>query len=508
MRNAGLSSAIRLDDKLTDIDAVAGWRRWLAQDAQRGRGLLISRPVDANASPAPGEAAHAALLRHPGLARVLEARVDSAGLRVVEEIGSGHALNDRRCRLPRGDALALQLLRLLEALAYLHREGQSHGALSRTTIFCDGKRLTLTGSVLRAGARAMPSADVRDWSELTAELLRRAPGGERTELVREAARQALVALDDGRTLNAVRVAHAVHRALGAEEHVVEPVAKPATASARAETDESESYAAPRSRGMQIAGSIARGALTTLLTIALVAGVVSLGLFLFLRQLPREVRVPTLTGLERQDAEDRLKQDGLRVGPVRSVYREEVEPGHVAETSPPAGMTVRQGREVTLVLSMGAARVKVPRVVGLRVDEAESVLEKQGLKLVDGGRQRSSASEGEIVDQEPSAGNRIAQGQRVLVRVSGGPEFGVVELAGDDDDGSAPLQMVFRRVEIVVPQGDALQRVVVREGYGEELESTYDRLHRPGDRVKLDTYGRPGKQIRVLVEGDEVFKTTL
>ncbi|HCA48247.1 MAG TPA: hypothetical protein DEP45_13110, partial [Armatimonadetes bacterium] len=165
--------AISLDDKLISVEAVAGWRRWLAQDAQGGRGLLISRPADAAASPLPSDAAYAALLRHPGLARVVEARVDSSGLRIIEEIGPARALNDGRCRLPRGDALAMQLLRLLEALAYLHREGQSHGAVSRATMFCDGKRLILTGTGLRAGGRAMPSADVRDWSTLTAELLRR-----------------------------------------------------------------------------------------------------------------------------------------------------------------------------------------------------------------------------------------------------------------------------------------------------------------------------------------------
>ncbi|GEM_PF-2866606 len=501
--------AISLDDKLISVEAVAGWRRWLAQDAQGGRGLLISRPADAAASPLPSDAAYAALLRHPGLARVVEARVDSSGLRIIEEIGPARALNDGRCRLPRGDALAMQLLRLLEALAYLHREGQSHGAVSRATMFCDGKRLILTGTGLRAGGRAMPSADVRDWSTLTAELLRRSPGGERSDLVREAARQALIALDDGRSLNAVRVAHAVHRALGTQEPSTAPPSAAAPAPARAGSDEDHAYLpSARSRSLEIALTTARGVITTLLTIALIAGVVSLGLFLFLRQFPNEVRVPTLTGLERQEAEARLRQDGLRVGSLRSVYREEVEQGHVAETSPPAGMSVREGREVTLILSMGAARVKVPRVIGLRVDEAEDVLEKQGLRLLDGGKKRSSASEGEIVDQEPSAGNRIAQGQGVVVRVSGGPEFGVVELPGEDDDGSAPMRMLFRRLEVVVPEGDALQRVVVREGYGEDLEATYDRLHRPGDHIKLDTYGRPGKQIRVLIEGDEVFKTML
>lgn len=366
--------------------------------------------------------------------------------------------------------------------------------------------MLLTGGLLAAGTEVAPSTDVRDWARLTWALLDGAPAGGTAELLQEVARQALVALDERRSLDAARVIRAVHRAIAENSPPVEASDEAADDPITDDAERSWRMKA-YSGALQFTGSFIIGALTTVLTISLIGAAVALGVIWFLGRLPQEVRVPIVVGLAREEAEDRLKQEGLGVGSVRSVYREDVEPGNVAETKPPSGMVVRQGRDVTLIVSMGAARVKVPRIVGLRLDEAEKVLEKQGLRLVDGGKMRSGAPEGEIVQQDPSSGYKIAQGQRVLAQVSGGPEFGVVE-APADEEGADPLRMVFRRVEIVVPRGDALQRVVVREGYGDTLDVSYDRLHRPGDRIKLDTYGRPGKQIRVVIEGDEVFKTQL
>jgi hypothetical protein len=79
---------------------------------------------------------------------------------------------------------------------------------------------------------------------------------------------------------------------------------------------------------------------------------------------------------------------------------------------------------------------------------------------------------------------------------------VVDADGDERD------VVFRRLEIIVPQGDRIQRVQVREGYGERLQVTYDRPHRPGERVTVNTYGFEGKRIEVQIEGVKVFNTRL
>lgn len=487
------------------VEGAVGWRRWMRTDADGERALLVSRPSESSTA-SHTRLRRVALLRHPGLSRVQSVEFDSEGPCVVEWTGDSRSLSDGRCRMPRGDDLARGLIRILEALAYLQRQELGHGAVSRQTVFSDGRTLLLTGAALSERSIADPAEDVRAWAEISVEVISTARGADLTEVVHEAAAQVLAATREGHSIDAARVLRAINRALPTDDP-----GEPAGSESPEEATEEE-YASSHSRSMRalhftgnLIGSMIVGLFTTLLTLAVIGAVVAGGVLWFLDQLPAEVPVPNVVGMERAEADRRLEAAGLEAGRVRSVYREDVDPGHVAETTPPPGMMVREGREITLVVSMGAARVSVPRLTGLTVDEASDLLESKGLRLVEGGKMRSNMSEGEIVRQDPSPTRVIAQGESVVVRTSGGPEFGVIEMPAEDE-GEDPRQIVFRRIEIIVPRGDALQRVVVLEGYGDNLETTYDRLHRPGDRITLDTYGRPGKNVEVLIEREQVFKT--
>ncbi len=169
------------------------------------------------------------------------------------------------------------------------------------------------------------------------------------------------------------------------------------------------------------------------------------------------------------------------------------------------MTVRQGREITLVVSLGAAKVDVPRLIGLQLSEAQAVAEKAGLTVASAGKTRSRAPLGEIVKQDPAPGTRVGRGERITVHLSGGPQFAMLEVQNDQGE---TVRVYFRTIEIIVPAGDPLQRVMIREGYGRQLQTTYDRLHRPGDKISFDTYGREGKRIEVAIEDERVYQTQL
>jgi hypothetical protein len=272
-----------------------------------------------------------------------------------------------------------------------------------------------------------------------------------------------------------------------------------------EETESESRAMKVLLGvLHFVASLVVGALSTVVTAALIAGIVALGVLKFVGDLPPEVTVPGVVGSTEHEARETVSQRNLSVGNIRRVYSEDAPPGEVIGASPEVGMTVREGRELTLIVSRGAARVRVPRLIGLHPDEARKILQERGLTPVDAGEVRSSAPEGEIVRQDPPSRQKLAQGERVEFHVSGGEDYGTVVVEGEDGESK---RMVFRRLEIVVPAGDALQRVEVKEGY-DELETTYSRLHRPGDEVRLDVRGRPGKRIAVIIEGERVFQTQL
>jgi serine/threonine-protein kinase len=93
---------------------------------------------------------------------------------------------------------------------------------------------------------------------------------------------------------------------------------------------------------------------------------------------------------------------------------------VITARPVAGSSVRTGSVVTLVPSLGPRPVKVPGLAHLTVPEATTEL---GDKLVLGPRHQvysDTFGVGEIVRQDPQAGNRVGRGSEVEVWVSKGP----------------------------------------------------------------------------------------
>lgn len=485
-----------------NIGPAGGWTRQLGVDADTGRRVLVSRR-DADSTVSDDERelcnrlAVLSRLRHPGLTPVIHAGLDDEGAYTVEQTGRALPLDIGKCALPRGRKLGRGLKRLVEALAYLHRHGLAHGAVSRRVVVSDGSTLRLSGVGLKhmTGAAAA-GEDVVCWAVLVRDIMREQPQSVENTLVLAAATEVLRLSKEGQLPTAAEVAREIGRKL-------RELSEESKMDGDAELNRNGTMRVVQ-KVSHLLTSVLLGLTTTAITVAALVGVVTLGALWFLDRLPEEVVVPSVIGLSEGDARERLASQGLEVGNIRRVYREEEVPGEVVGTAPEVGMTVREGREITLIVSRGAAQVRVPRLMGLRAEEAREILEKTGLVPQDGGKVGSESAEGEIVRQEPEPGQNIAQGEIVQFFVSGGPQYGMIVVETDEGETE---RIFFRQLLIVVPAGDALQRVEVKEGYA-DLETTYDRLHRPGDEIKINTHGAAGKQITVSIEGEQVFKTQL
>jgi len=136
--------------------------------------------------------------------------------------------------------------------------------------------------------------------------------------------------------------------------------------------------------------------------------------------PQRVPVPDVAGYDAEDARRLIEGAGLRVGTLESTQAPT--PRNVAvNTRPPAGSTLPPGADVTLVVSVGAATIRVPALLGLTLAEARLALETAGLALGTSFAQTtSSAAPGEIFYQEPSAGTLSAPGTAVNVRIARSP----------------------------------------------------------------------------------------
>lgn len=77
----------------------------------------------------------------------------------------------------------------------------------------------------------------------------------------------------------------------------------------------------------------------------------------------QVTVPNLVGSTQSDAEAKLKDAKLMVGPTTKVASDKPS-ASVLSTNPASGAVVTEGDPVSLEVSSGPAQVAVPSIVGL------------------------------------------------------------------------------------------------------------------------------------------------
>jgi serine/threonine-protein kinase len=133
--------------------------------------------------------------------------------------------------------------------------------------------------------------------------------------------------------------------------------------------------------------------------------------------PRRIPVPDVAGYEAEHARLLIEAAGLRVRSTEATQAPTPK-NVVVNTRPPAGAAVAPGGAVTLVVSVGAATIRVPSLKGLSLEEARLALETAGLALGTWfGQTTTEVAPGEVFYQEPSAGTLSAPGTAVTVRVA-------------------------------------------------------------------------------------------
>ncbi len=137
--------------------------------------------------------------------------------------------------------------------------------------------------------------------------------------------------------------------------------------------------------------------------------------------PELVSVPDLTGLSSADAYSTLLAARLALGVVTQGYSDTVPVGFVISQSPFAGALVLVGTAVDGVLSLGPEPT-VPDVVNMLQVDAENAITGAGLTV---GTESEDYSDtvpaGQVISQDPLAGDRVPPDTPVNLVVSMGPE---------------------------------------------------------------------------------------
>ena len=132
--------------------------------------------------------------------------------------------------------------------------------------------------------------------------------------------------------------------------------------------------------------------------------------------PRPVDVPDVTGLKEAEAVAVLEDAGFVAVPT-DAYSDEVKPGKVIGTEPGAAVTIDEGSEVIVYVSIGPEfeKVKMPDVRGMSAEAAKARLEDLGLRVT---VQQPEECQGgtTVIETDPPGGETVFENDVVAIFV--------------------------------------------------------------------------------------------
>lgn len=173
--------------------------------------------------------------------------------------------------------------------------------------------------------------------------------------------------------------------------------------------------------------------------------------------PFDTKVPSLTGMQYNDAVRRLERDGFRATTREQRYHASAPSGAILAQAPAAGSVEPKGTTVALDVSRGQQDGEVPSVVGLTQGRAEMALGNAGLEvgqvtLVDGEEAR-----GQVVSSDPPGGTKVLVPSEVSITVSKGPaSVEIPDVTGQSLDAARSLlRQLGLRVETQADSGSSM-----------------------------------------------------
>ena len=140
--------------------------------------------------------------------------------------------------------------------------------------------------------------------------------------------------------------------------------------------------------------------------------------------PPEVEMPKVIGMTKDEAQKAIEDAKLKFEVEKEEYSKDVEEGKVISQDPTymeRFNKVKQGSTVKVVISKGQEKTKVPKVIGMKQDEAVKALEDAKLKVEIIEEPSKKVQEGYVISQETDAETETFAGETVKIHVSTGVE---------------------------------------------------------------------------------------
>lgn len=179
-----------------------------------------------------------------------------------------------------------------------------------------------------------------------------------------------------------------------------------------EFEDEEKSKSNKSKIVKIAIGVVAGILLIVLGVAAFKAIGSSG--------GKEVEVPNVIGQNVDDAKKQLESVKL-VLVVASTEDSDQPEGTIIKSNIDAGTKVKENTEIRVIVSGGAAKLKMPDLTDYDLDKAKDILASFSLKIDSTSYEYSDAPKGQIIRQNPQKDEQVSSDTKISVVVSKGPQ---------------------------------------------------------------------------------------
>ena len=225
---------------------------------------------------------------------------------------------------------------------------------------------------------------------------------------------------------------------------------------------------------------------------------------------REVEVPDLRNMTIAQAEEVLKEAGLRLGRTMTQKSDNVDKDLIISQDPRSYSKLQTGSEIDVTVSTGpdgrVETIEVPNVLGHTEQNARAILSQAGLALANVNYYNSdNTQQGLVMNQSIAAGTRVAKDSQIEISISTGPK----EVTPEENN----IKDVELRVEITEPKDQYYVEVydIVNGQRGQSMYSgtqTHTEVENNGGVLIVNVKASVGAYLEIVVDGQSYGVTVV
>ena len=137
--------------------------------------------------------------------------------------------------------------------------------------------------------------------------------------------------------------------------------------------------------------------------------------------PKEVQIPNLVGKTEEEAKEELAKINVKYNKINEKYSSEVEAGRIISQEPGYSINfkIKEKSTVNVIISKGTETTTVPKVIGMKYDDAVAALEAAKLTVEKVEEASKTVEAGIVISQEIAANTTANAGDVVKIHVSTG-----------------------------------------------------------------------------------------